>query len=261
MNFSKLLKATAAGLVLTVGLAGTSQAVTIGILANSSGNALLVGNQIAAELGSSTSSSLAVATYNATSAADLRASFDVLVFGWYGGGTNVDWNTRLLPYLNLGGRVIIEAPGVLNQFTMADAGFTAVELNGSGALTFDLTIPGLTDGLLDSAFSNSHISITNYSSDWTRFMTGPGGTNAGILRTFASGGAIIVSASDDFYHGNQLGTVGSSTRNQYEFARNKVDWVLAPVITPTVPEPGVITLFLVGAICMLLASLRRRVQL
>ena len=56
---------------------------------------------------------LDAATFNAMTVAQLRASYDVLLFTFGSSSTvNADWNTRLLPYMGLGGCILFEDNGI-----------------------------------------------------------------------------------------------------------------------------------------------------
>ncbi len=158
------------------------------------------------------------ATFNAMTPAQLRANYDVLVFTWNTASTlNADWNTRLLPYMNLGGGIVWEDN--VNVADLVTGGITAVNLVPSGA-PFTLTsVPGLTNG------------VTNDLNHYHHYYTAPGTLSVfikdallnavGLYGRFGSGCAVLTGPDPD-YHAVK-GAV-DYTGNEYVFLVNKIRW-------------------------------------
>ena len=135
--------------------------------------------------------------FNAMSVAQLRASFDVLIFTWIStSAINADWNTRLLPYMALGGGIIFEDPGNLADLA---PGVTAFNFDTGGAgITVSATVPGLTDGIVNS-FVNNHIGFSAWDPALSPFLD-LSGTVVGLFGHFGSG-CIVLTGPDQHFHG------------------------------------------------------------
>lgn len=86
-----------------------------------------------------------VATFNAMTVDELRAAYDVLIITFQSGPLlNVEWATRLRPFLERGGGVIFEDYSNLGDFggLVTSAGFISCQ----GPVTY-APVVGLTDGL------------------------------------------------------------------------------------------------------------------
>ncbi|MDD5543521.1 MAG: hypothetical protein PHX83_10145 [Acidobacteriia bacterium] len=158
-------------------------------------------------------------TFNGMSPAQLRANYDVLLFTWESDSDiNADWATRILPYLALGGGVIFEDPGNIDD--LAAVITRGGSRSTSGAVL--ATVPGLTNGVTAS-FSNAHMAFSSWDPGFTPFITNPGtGATLGLYGTF-SGGRIVVSGPDNHFHGNRCST--GRSLNQYQLLLNEVRWV------------------------------------
>ena len=165
---------------------------------------------------------IGVATFNSMSPADLRANYDVLIFTQSTASTlNADWNTRILPYLDLGGSVYFEDDVNLNDLNPSVAGvFEDLELWD----TYEISpVPILTDGYT-SLLEHHHFNITSYSSDWEVFITGPAGVGTyGIHTTRPSGGRMVVWSPALDYHGDKFAATPDD--NLYAASVAVTDWL------------------------------------
>lgn len=178
--------------------------------------------------------SLTTAQFNALSPAELRASYDVLLVTWYSDeNLNLDWTTRLLPYLELGGGIVWE-----DSLNIADLvpGVSAVRScvsNGTGQITPVFTpVPGLTDGVSGS-FVNCHVLYNDWSADFAPWIQSAGYT-LGIYGEVAAGRMVFGLDAD--YHGVPGDNYSTLLANEIRWAAQ-----LAPV-----PIPAALWLFLSG---------------
>jgi hypothetical protein len=159
------------------------------------------------------------ATFNALSVAQLRANFDVLIFTWISDpGINADWNTRLLPYMALGGGILFEDPGNISDLA---PGVTASVFNTSPAgMAISAVVPGLTDGI-NNSFANNHIRFTAWDPALSPFIT-RGSDVVGLYGQFGAG-CIVLTGPDQHFHGFR--GAGGFAGNQYNLLLNEVNWV------------------------------------
>jgi hypothetical protein len=162
---------------------------------------------------------VSAAAFNALSPAQLRAAYDVLIFTWISSATiNADWNTRLLPYMALGGGVIFEDPGNLPDLA---PGITAFNFDtGSTGMAISAVVPGLTDGI-NNSFVNNHIGFSAWDpalSPFIMLFT----RVVGLYGQF-SGGCIVATGPDQHFHGFR--GAGGAAGNQYNLLLNEVRWV------------------------------------
>lgn len=224
--------------------ASAAGAATIGYIAGSGGNISTIVSNISSELGLTNAGAVSESIWNTTSATDLAASYDVLVFGWIlSSSVNADWSTKLLPYLNAGGNVIWEDPGNLGD--LAGSGLTFGS-GGSGPDNFTVVIPGLTDS--GALHQSEHYGISSFSSDWTEIGATSNGVTLTVLQTFASGGTMIVNGPDNFYHDP------NAANPEHIFARNMVNYALSDSVAVPVPS----ALPLLGTGLLVLGIFRRR---
>jgi PKD repeat protein len=159
------------------------------------------------------------AAFNAMTVANLRAAYDVLLFTWVSNGIlNADWNTRLVPYMALGGGIVFEDPGNLGDLA---PGVTALNFDTSPPVISTL-VPGLTDGITN-AFDNNHIRFTAWDPALSSFLTHPSGPVVGLHGRFGTG-CIVLTGPDQHFHGFRGGGVNQS--NQYRLLLNEVKYVL-----------------------------------
>lgn len=154
------------------------------------------------------------AAFNAMTPAQIRASYDVLLVTWAGdSGLNLDWATRVLPFLQLGGGVIFEDPSNVGDLAPAVTAFDG----GFGGPYLLSPVPGLTDGIAGS-FVNDHISILSWDSGiFTPFISN-GFNTLGLYAEVPGGGRMVVTAPDQDYHSIPGG-------DQFNFLVNEIRWV------------------------------------
>ena len=169
---------------------------------------------------SCTYTNVGISAFNAMTPAQLRSNYDVLIFEWTNSNTlNADWNTRLLPYLQLGGGVIFEDPGNVGDLAPAAIGNSA----GASGITVSASVPGLTDGITNS-FVNSHMRFTSWDPNFSPFLTGSSGV-IGLYGQFGAGRAVLT-GPDNHYHAH---SGGGAAGNQYNLLINEIEWVTSGV--------------------------------
>lgn len=154
-----------------------------------------------------------VGAFNAATPAQLRALHDVIVVTWsLDPSFNLDWNTRVLPFLQLGGGVIFEDPNNLGDLSPAVTG------NGDSGSGWTVSpVPVLTDGI-NGSFVNDHFSLTGWDpAIFSPFITTPGRT-VGLYGQIPGGGRIVITGPDQDYHA-MMGD------NQYNLIINELNWV------------------------------------
>ena len=162
-------------------------------------------------------------SFNALTPAQLRDTYDVLLFTWASSTSlNGDWNTRIKPYLDLGGSVFWEDDRNVTDLSPGVLGF---QFDGSYGSSYELTpILGLTDGIVGN-FANHHLQVTSWLPEFQPFIFGPGGSpTLGLAGAFPSGGRMIVIGPDMDYHAERGGSGAGG--NQYQFILNQVDWLV-----------------------------------
>lgn len=179
-----------------------------------------------------------VAGFNAMTPAQLRASYDVILVPWsVSSAFNLDWNTRLLPFLRQGGGVIYEDPN-----NLADLAPAVIGTSSSGGGWVVSAVPGLTDGI-NGTFDNDHFHLTSWDAAiFSPFITTNGGTRTvGLYGQIPGGGRIVITGPDQDFH-------ASFGNNQYNLIVNSLNWVTsAPTffdlraMIPPLVAPGKLT--------------------
>jgi hypothetical protein len=233
------------GSVTVSGHAGASGPIRVAGIGGNYGNQ--AANQIFAsgDLAGSITRVYSTSAFNAMSPADLRASYDVLLITWASDpGLNLDWNTRILPYMALGGDVIYEDPDNIGDLAPAVIG---QEYDAGGPFSV-AAVQGLTDGI-DNSFVNRHTRYTSWDPLLQPFITS-GSDTIGLYGAFGSGRIILTGPDQDFH---AVRGFGDPYGNQYNLLVNEVRWVsqsslavkvtdVAPVVNPIVgpnPSPAV----------------------
>jgi hypothetical protein len=185
------------------------------------------------------------AEFNARGPAELRALFPALIITWDSDlSLNVDWTTRLLPYLNLGGGVLYEDPN--NVADIADLVTVSHTSNGGDAGTWSVTaaVPGLTTGITGD-FENNHIEFSEWDSDvlapFLNFT--PTGDESPVtvgLYGKIGTGCIVLTGPDQDFHGLRDGSFAFQV-NQYNLLLNELRFVQGGGDC-TVTPPPVLTL-------------------
>ena len=171
---------------------------------------------------------LTATQFNALTVQQLRDSYDVLLFTWASGSTvNADWNTRLLPYMQLGGGIIWE-----DNTNLADlaAAVSASAFDSFGTMTV-IPVAGLTDGI-NGTFDNTHIRFTSWIPALAPFLT-LAGTTQGLYGQFG-GGRIVLTGPDQDFHAFR-------SNNAYKLLINELKWVSSgtpPNTGPTITAPA-----------------------
>jgi hypothetical protein len=183
--------------------------------------------------------SLTTAQFNALTVTELRDQYDVLLVTWFSDeNLNLDWNTRLLPYMQLGGGIIWE-----DSLNIADLmpGVSAIRTcvsDGSGVLDPNIIpVAGLTDGVVNAFDPRCHILFDSWGSGLSPFMVSVGYT-LGLYGEFGAG-RIVLGLDNDFH----ADTSDPEGINHYNLLANELTWVTG---VSAVPLPAALWLFLSG---------------
>ena len=149
MNEKRLCSTLVISLLLLFGLtSGASAQFDMGMLTDTDSDQMWAWSNMEYWLSNDTAgagsslTSITNATFNATSVAALTSAYDLLLLPWeVEDSANLDWATRVLPYLEAGGSVLWEDPG--NIF---DRPWSINDLAGSG-LTFSTSSSGYTSDI------------------------------------------------------------------------------------------------------------------
>jgi len=171
---------------------------------------------------------LTAVQFNALTPAQLREQYDVLIITWASSNTlDVDWDTRLLPYLQAGGGVLFDGDpnNVGDLGAVVSTSFLTVEGESPAGIAVTAAVPGLTDGIND-LFANNHIRFATFPawdpalSPFMAFTTGPNtGAVVGLHGRFEAG-CIVMTGPDQDFHGVR-GGFGSGL-NQYNLLVNEI---------------------------------------
>ncbi len=164
---------------------------------------------------------IGISAFNSKSVEELRDSFDVLIFPWRG-DTNIDadWETRLLPFMELGGGIIWEDEANVEDL---EPGITGIGgLYSSEGMHISNEIPILTDGITNDFFWG-FIRYTDFEeSSFSPFISRSNGETVGLWGEFGNG-AIVLSGVIPNYYGDKNGTTWEE--NYYNLALNKLLFV------------------------------------
>lgn len=166
--------------------------------------------------------------YNALTVPQLRENYDVLLFTWASStSVDADWDTRIKPYIDMGGSVFWEDEQNIGDLA---AEVDGSEFNGSfgdeyGIISQEGT-PNevLTDNGVIGSFVNHHIRLNTVDPSWTTYITDPtGDIPLAIFKVFESSGRMIVQGPDQDFHAVRMS--GNPAGNQYQFILNQLDWL------------------------------------
>ncbi|MGE0133513.1 MAG: hypothetical protein AB7L91_04380 [Dehalococcoidia bacterium] len=181
-------------------------------------------NDIPLDLKGATVTRLDEDEFNALSPYQLRKMYDVIIITWDSDpDLNVDWHTRLRPYLKMGGGVIYEDPNNLEDLSaIIDArNDDDDDIDSSGLINVTRRVAGLVDGVADRQFDNNHIAFDR----WARWLN-PFLANDDVVGLFGQteGGCIVLTGPDQDYHAER-GSNDAHERNQYRLLLNEVRFV------------------------------------
>lgn len=182
---------------------------------------------------------LTTTQFNAMSAVELRNQYDVLLVSWYSDeNLNLDWSTRLLPYMQLGGGIIWEDSLNLADLSPAIDGLRSCVSDGSGVLTINniSAVPGLTDGVGNTFDPRCHIRFPSWGEGLSPFMQVAGYT-LGLYGEFGSG-RIVLGLDNDFH--------GIYGNNHYTLLTNELTWVTGAAM----PIPAPLWLLVSGLLAL-----------
>ena len=251
MGIKKIYSALAIP-ILSLGISGGAQAISFDILHLTDGSQSRASsnlNHYVANHTETTRTTMSNSVFNATSIADLASSYDVIVAPWLvNASANLDWATRLLPFMEAGGGVLWEDPNNLGD--LAGSGIT---FGGTGGyINSGLTLVAPFDENGAESWYHVHYGITAITSDWDVFSTDANSSIHGVYGEFGSnGGRMVLGVSDNLYHPDMT---TAAAIGPYNLLINELAWIgtgnvsgdpTAPPPGPSsVPEPG--TLFLLG---------------
>lgn len=179
--------------------------------------------------------------YRELTTKDIVDNYDVLVIpgniqDWQ---YNIDWNSRLLPFLASGKGVIWEgALSGLANIPLIQTGLTRY-VCPDGSICYIpttpltvLSVPGITDGIT-SDFGSDASRLISWDSRLTPFLqtsaTGLGTVSYGLYGQIDAGRTIItVNYQDDI----GLSTGDATQANAYNLLANKIQWVASSTATP-----------------------------
>jgi hypothetical protein len=164
------------------------------------------------------------AIFNSMSVEELRATYDVLIFPWRGSTlVDADWETRLLPFMELGGGIVWEDELNVGDLYPAVTGIGGL-FSGSGMYISD-EVPILTDGLTNT-LGNGMIRFTDFDEPpFSPFISRNNGTNVetvGLWGKFGKGTIVLTGVLANYY-GNKNGV--SWQQNYYNLALNALLFV------------------------------------
>ncbi|GEM_PF-3433792 len=165
---------------------------------------------------------ISAAEYNLLSVQELRESYDVLIFPWGGNSSlDADWETRLLPFMELGGGIIWENENNLEDLQQVVTGNGGI-FSGAGMHISD-EVPILTDGITNH-LGNGQFWFSDFEdTPFSSFINRADGEAVGLWGQFGEG-VIVLSGVLSNYYGLKNGSI-SWQANHYNLALNKLLFV------------------------------------
>lgn len=186
--------------------------------------------------GADTYDSISAVDFNALSPAELAARFDVIVLPWnITGSANMDWDTRIRPFLNLGGGILWEDPNNIGDIAGPSSGLDLSTSGGYGSNigpsgTIALDAPFGDEGA--EGYYHIHFGIRDHSDDWNCWSVDINGDCHGVNRDFLPGaergGRMVLGVSDNLYHPSFAGGFEDDHR---QLTINQLNWILTGTIT------------------------------
>jgi streptogramin lyase len=173
------------------------------------------------------------AQFDALTTSQLRAAYDVILVT-YGSATdlNLDWNTRLLPYLQAGGDVIWED---VNNLPQLEPAVTAQLSYTTGPFAVS-AVPQLTSGIT-SDFTESFTQFTSWDPALTPFLSTTDAV-VGLYGQFGTGRIVLTGPANDL---RGLRGYSGAAANQYNLLVNEIRWETATADQLTLSAPAVST--------------------
>jgi hypothetical protein len=239
MKINKMRFGAIASLLLLFGLVQNVSAQTIHIGLLTEGGTNLATNNIAffvSEHPEYTWDNVSSnATLNAMSVADLIATYDILVVPWQINSTaNLDWDTRILPFIAAGGGVLWEDPLNVGD---GDLGASGVALTAStgiypGIGGDDISLVPPFDSNGANGVYHIHYGITGHNVDWFPFSTDIDGGIHGVGGEFGLG-RMLIGVSDNLYHPRMSDPSDPSydSVGAYNLLVNEIFWLRTGSVT------------------------------
>ena len=179
------------------------------------------------------------AALNAMSVADLIATYDILVVPWQISSTaDLDWDTRIRPFIAAGGGVLWEDPTNVGDGDLSASGVGLTTSNiypGISGDEISLVPPFDTNGAI--GWYHIHFGITGHDGDWFPFSTDIDGGVHGVGGSFGAG-RMLIGVSDNLYHPLMSNTDDASV-GAYNLLVNEIFWLRTGSVTGTAPPDEV----------------------
>jgi len=160
-------------------------------------------------------------TFNAMSVETLVADYDVIVVPWYvDEDANLDWATRLLPYMQGGGGILWEDP-----YNLDDLDGSGMMLSGdtSGYTEEGMTLVSPFNKNGAESYYHVHYAIDSATPNWSVWSTDANGSIHGLYGEFGdNGGRMVIGVSDNLYHPEM---VDSPEVDHLNLLKNQMNWL------------------------------------
>lgn len=185
--------------------------------------------------------SVSNATINAMSVAEMNSTFDIIIVPWtIPSSLNMDWATRLLPYLEAGGNVLWEDPANATDGDLDASGLSLSGGNGYSSSDISLVPPYDSNGA--EGYYHIHYTIDGHNADWSPFSTDADGGVHGVVGQFGAG-RMVLGVSDNLFHADfSLSETDATQDSYFQFFLNETRFVITGSVTgaplgPTEPVP------------------------